>query len=271
MIKLLKYIVVVFCLSLVGCFQPFDESLFEEGEPVLVVEGNINNLNPPYEIIISKTIIPESDINFSPVSNASVILRDAYNHSELLTFVGSGKYICYTIFGVPDNTYTLEIDYENERYTGVEKMPVIPVVDSFNIGYKDKTVSVKGYYFDVYIDKKKDTISYYKLDVSVNDSLFDDYSDLLIYDDAYIEGSFEIRVPYAFNIDDTVHINIQSITKSMYNYYYDLSRHYTNLLSTLQPPIQNPPSNISNQPIGYFQVSSIVQISEVVVAEETNK
>ena len=105
------------------------------------------------------------------------------------------------------------------------------------------------------------------MDVSVNDSLFEAYADLLIYDDAFIEGSFEIRVPYAFQANDTVRINISSTTQAMYNYYFDLIRQSTNFSSSLQPPIQNPPSNISNHPIGYFEVSSVLQISEIVIAE----
>lgn len=269
---MIKKIIILFQITLlVSCFQPFEEDLYEDSDPSIVIEARMNNIDKFCHVMVSKSVKPDNESSSDPVNNAVVFLRDFYDNTEKLNWFGSGIYISNEIIGVPNDYYYISIEVEGKEYFAIDKMPDLPELDSSNVYYRSNYMAGSGYYLSLYMRKRPDTISYYKINITVNDSLLNDYTDLLVFNDAYALKKYEIVLPYSFELDDSLSVDVHGISKEMYNYYYGLNKQTTNLFSNIQPPMLNPPSNFSNSSLGYFQASSIVRINEVIKEEDIKK
>jgi hypothetical protein len=257
-------VVLAFGAIITGCIEETDSSLFESGPPELVIEGEINNGEPPYYIRISRSVDPESYLDFVPVSIAKVTIENNLGEVELLRPVSPGLYRASSIKGAEGVFYSLKVDVDNQLYTANDTMPQAPKVDTVLVTYKDEYPYVEGYYLSVQTQVLKNRRNYYRLRISVNDSLFNAYSDLIVFEDLNESGIQLVTLPYVFGENDTVQVTLNAITKVMYDYYNGLLKQTTNYFSNIQPPLVNPPSNISCNPLGYFQVTADTTIQVVV-------
>lgn len=255
-------------LFLSSCFEPFEESVFEDSEPLVVIEANIFSEDPPYEVKVSRSVIPGEEVNETYINNAIIQLNDNLGNQIYFQPLGDGEYYLSEIKGQPEVIYYLDVFIDNEVYTANETMPKLPAIDSINYSFRENYVDGDGYYITLFMQKRKDTISYYKVDLQLGDSLFQDYSDLLIFDDSYTLQTFDIILPYAFKPEDSVTVDLLGISKNMYDYYYGISRQTTNLFSNIQPPMLNPNTNFTNGSLGYFQAASVVKLHQVIEAEK---
>ncbi len=263
--KVFLYIAGLFLLmSIYGCFEVSEADLFEDYQPSVVIEAKITNQNTPYYVRVSNTAPPNGDVDFIPVSGAQVVLSDDSGNVEYLDQVEKGVYSSNEITGNPGTTYNLFVRVGINEFKATEKMENPAIFYKTEIIYLNKYVPENGQYIKLYIKKLRNETSYYKLEVSKNDSLFNSYNDLIIFEDAYIKDTIQYLVPYAFHINDTVHIDLNVISAEMYRYYYDLSKQTTNTFSNIQPPMLNPPSNIGSDALGYFQVSPITRLDFVI-------
>ena len=170
--------------------------------------------------------------------------------------------ISETISTIDESLIRLTVD--GIEYEAREVMPEPAIVYKTEIKYIDKFVPVEGYYIKLFINKNKSNTRFYKLEVTKNDSLFNDYSDLIIFDDAYADDTVEYLVPYAFNRGDSTIINLNIINENNFRYFYALKKQTTNTFSNIQTPLKNPPVNINNYPLGYFQVFSSTKLNIVI-------
>jgi len=247
-----------------GCYELSDEDLFEVYEPKIVIEAHLNNLNKPHEVKISQSVNPNDSSSNNPISNANVVVSDNLGNTELLKMTSPGTYLLSEIKGVPETEYSLSVSIDQKKYTAVEVMPITAIIVKTEIKYLDKFVPEKGKYIKLYILKKNNKTHYYKLEVTKNDSLYNGYSDLTLLDDTYSTDTVKFLVPYAFNSNDTVMIDLHAITSEMHKYYSELSKQTNNTFRNIQPPMQNPPSNIQSDALGYFQVSAVTRINFVI-------
>ncbi len=264
MIKIKCISVLIVFFSLYGCYQVSEGDLFEDYEPKIVIEGNISNMPPPYYVNVSYSANPDDDVDYHPISDAQVIVSDNNGNSEMLELLKPGIYIVNELNGLPGTEYVLYVSVDNKVYTAAEVMPEPCVVLKSKINHLSTFVSDTGNYIKLYIEKDNDLTNYYKLEISKNDSLYNGYNDLIVFDDAYASDTIEYLIPYAFRISDTVDIKLHVIPHSMYKYYYTLKKQTNNTFSNIQTPLKNPPSNITNMTLGYFNVSSVTQIELII-------
>ena len=260
-----KYILVlIILLGLSGCYQVTEGDLYEEYVPKIVIEAQINNLAPPYFVKVSYSAPPDESVDFYPVSDAEVFISDDNGNTDYLKKISSNTYAAYDLQGTPNVEYSLNIFVDNQEYTSHDIMPEPATIYRTEVKYIHQFVPEIGNYIKLFIDKKINT-RFYKLDIMKNDTLYNDYSDLIIFDDAYAEDTVVYLVPYAFEAGDSVVVDLNVITEDIYRYYYALKKQTTNTFSNIQTPLKNPPANIGNQSLGFFQVSSITRLNIVIV------
>ena len=258
--RIRNIIFITLFISLTSCYVVSENDLFEDFEPKIVVEAQINNIDRCCYVSIAKTANPNDSISHYPFSDAQVIVSDNLGNSELLYLVSPGIYTGNEIMGSPNTEYYLLVSIDEAEYTALDVMQKPAIVSKTEIKYIDKFVAEEGNYIKLYIQKEKSNTSYYKLEVAKNDSLFDSYNDLIIFEDTYAIETFEYLIPYAFQINDTVTIDLHKISSEMYKYYFELSKQTNSSFQYIQAPMQNPPSNLSNNALGYFQVSAITRL-----------
>jgi len=263
-LKKISLIGLLFFFIAPGCIQPSDDDLFEPSLPSVVIEGLITDSLPPYWVKVSWSVSGESETSFLPIDSAEVTLSDNVGNTEHLTWMGNGLYQASSIQGIMGNEYNLQVEVSGAIFTASEQMRQKPVIDSISIAYQEITVPDKGYYITIHGHRPNNTVNFYKLDLQTTDTVYNGYSDLLIWEDSRAVPEQTVTIPYAFNPNDTVYLTIYSITESMYNYYNGLLKQTQNNFSNIQPPKLNPPTNISSEPLGYFQVSPITTLMVVI-------
>ena len=260
------YIILFFGIlwSLTGCYEVTEGDLYEFYKPKVVIEAQIDNQAPPYFVKISYSAQPDDTVDYYLISGAIVNISDNNDNSERLTKISPNTFAAYNLQGNPEVEYYLNILVDGLEFEAREVMPKPATVYKTEVKYINQFVPVKGRYIKLFMDKNESSIRYYKIDVTKNDSLFNDYGDLIIFDDAYADDTVEYLIPYAFNLGDSVNIDVNVINENNYRYYYALKKQTTNTFSNIQTPLKNPPANISNQPLGFFQVSAITRLNIVI-------
>lgn len=264
-----NYLYLFVLLALSSCFEPFEDFIYEDSQPLTVIEAHISNGQPPYMVKISKSVNPGEDLTEAYINNAIIKIKNNVGDSMYFQPLGDGNYYLSKLKGQSGLTYRLQVFIEDQSFVAIEKMPQPPLIDSLGYAYLNNYLDGSGYYFTLFMKKRKDTVSYFKVDITMGDSLFNDYADLFFFDDTYTLESYEILLPYAFNVSDSVTVDVYGITKNMYDYYYGLSNQTTNLFSNIQPPMFNPPSNFSNNALGYFQAASVLTLHRTVIEKRT--
>ncbi len=256
----------------ISCLEPSEDSLFIDGEQSLVIEGRITDCQPPYEVIVTKSVSGESLNNYEAVNNAQVkIINESTNTQELLSFEGNGIYVASNIIGKIGNSYRLEVDFEDLVYMSTENLTSSPNVKNVYITYLDDLQYGEGYFLYFNAIVSPDSIGYYKVEVHVNGTMLNDYKDLLIFEDRLYKPNQVLRLPFAFNLHDTVKMCVYSLSEEMYEYYMALNRQTTNLYSNIQPPVVNPANNLFPSVLGYFQASSVYKLDTIISKEIKDK
>ncbi len=263
--------VILFTLT-IACLEPSEYSLFIDGEQTLVIEGRITDCSPPCKVLVTKSVGGEQFNNYEAVNNAQVkVVNESSNDEELLEFIGNGVYLSSTTNGEVGNLYRLEVDFDGAVYMSSEKITSKPKVGGVYITYLNDLQYGEGYYLYYNLFVNPDSVGYYKVEVTVNDSLYSGYKDLLVFEDRLYKENQSLKLPIAFNLHDTLKMCIYSLSENMYDYYMALSRQTTNLYSNIQPPVVNPSNNLSPSVLGYFQASSVYKLDTVILDGKEGK
>ncbi len=255
-------------ILLSGCFEVSETILFEDYKPQLVIEGVVDSDAPPYVIKVSQSAPPDGEEDFFPVNNARIIISSSLQEEEIARWISPGTYEVGSFTGVPGVQYNLLVQIDDLQFIAQEYMPSLPTIDSVSIDYRTNYVDGDGYYLKLFIGKKTNEVNYYKVDVRANDSIFNGYADLLIFDDSYFEDQYTYILPYAFNRNDRIGIVLHRISEDMHQYYNGLIRQTTNVFGNIQPPMLNPESNINYEVLGYFQASAVVKIDTLIAVPD---
>jgi hypothetical protein len=218
----------------------------------LVIEGNITNQSAPQYVKISQSV-PFTNTNIFPaVSGATVTVIDnkgvVYKFTESTT---AGIYVSSRFTGKVGNTYTINVLLNGKTYTGSSTMPILVNFDQltyrndfFNnttdkimtVHYQDPASIANQYRFVMYVN------SVQVKDIFVANDNFTDggYIDLDLF-----ERDIKVK------IGDTVSVEMQCIDKNIYTYWFSLSQQSNNNAGGGTAP-SNPPSNLSNNALGYF-------------------
>lgn len=267
--------VIVVLLLFVRCEKEVDLRL-KNADPQVVIEGIITDAEGPYTVLVSKTFNYYDESPESGVSGAEVVISDNEGFSEVLEETEKGIYQTTDLQGKAGNTYTLQVRYEGTDYEATGTILEPPVFDSLTYRFVEETaLKDEGYYLYFFGKTPKPGISYYRWLVYKNGELFNtEPEDFLLASDEFVNEELnDLEFPFAFQLQDTLRLEMYSLELSMFNYYNELLTILFNDGGLFSPPPVNPVSNIKNltdprkPPLGYFQASPVVA-EEVVIQDD---
>jgi hypothetical protein len=240
-------------LFFTACEKVIDIPL-EDADRKFVIEGVLRDNPGENYILISKTGSVYESSNFEKISGASVIVTDKngtqYTFSEV---VGApGRYTHPTFATSTNNSYNLQVISGTETFTSSSESFYKPELDSlsyleqvgtFGVG-TDTTYLV----FFNFTDKAGEE-NHYRLIVYVNGVADGTY---YITNDELFDGQTYSQPVFATTIEkgDTVVMELLSMDKSAYTYFFSLSN--ATAEGPFAPTPANPVSNIEGGAIGYF-------------------
>ena len=257
----------------VSCREQINLDLPNE-DPSLIIEGYLTywEASPKRNgarVRLSTTGNYYSTEVTNPVSDAvvSILREDSQQRFPLQEAEDSaGLYVNTQIPIDSGHTYTLTVEYQNQTYEGSGTVLPVAELDSFSYRYLEDLLFLDdGYYFFFSGRTPKERgINYYRFLIYEDDSLYNAPEDLLIQNDEFLTAQIDTLqlANYAFELGDSVRIEMHSLNPSMYAYYSELQELLFNDGGLFSGPPRNPTSNIRNlthpddPPLGYFQVSS---------------
>lgn len=256
--SLLFSLLIAYSFLLTGC-QKVIELPLNPSEVKYVIEGIVTNEPGFCKVYISKSRLFYEDNNFETVSGAQVKVSD--NGQEfLLTETAPGVYETNAINGTPGHQYKLNVQVGGEQFTALSTMPQPVSIDTLyispgplgefkfaTVGYTDPAAPGNQYRFVQYLNGVKDPA-------------------LFRYDDEFNNGRKIIRRldtgvdkkddPRAIQTGDTVTIEMQSIDKAVYTYWYSMRTGGGSGSGSAAAP-SNPISNIEGGALGYFSAHAV--------------
>lgn len=240
---------------------------FNPVKPEIVVEAYVP-ASAYAEVVLSKTTeINSSNPCKNLVKNALVILEDGSGISETLVEVSPGHYRSNKIQGMPGLTYKLTVHTDEAQavMNSVDVMPkpvsinrlrarrsILPEVEGVKmpdweviVEYSDPANEANYYRFVEYVNGK--IIASYVEDDRLNNGK-DNKSFLTNFDRKLVPG-------------DTLTIEMQSVSKAVYNYFYTFCCLNQIVQGTTKT---NPITNIQGAELGYFSAYAASRKSIVI-------
>lgn len=247
-------LIILFSFS--SCEKVIDIDL-NSAAPKIVVEGSISDQAAPYSVKISKTVNFNEPNVFPPVSGALVSIYDDLGNHETLTETSAGTYIASTLQGVPGRTYTLNITDNGKNYSARSTMPQPVKIDTV---YSKNLSFPEGFGITVFVGFKDPPgyENYYRFIQIVNGIPKNTF---YVISDQYQNGTemyFKMdddREQKELVKGDSVTVILQSIDKSIYDYFYPMY---------FGRDVVNPPSNLGTEALGYFSSCAVSSKSFVI-------
>lgn len=269
-----SYITIIFALLLVGltsCEDVIDINV-PTASPRLVIEASLDwqkGTTGNNQTIKLSTSTPyfENTVN-SAVTGALVKVTNNNSNAEY-TFAdqNDGTYTISNFIPVINDTYTLEIEYNNETYRATETLkgvsPIKRVEQSVEGGFDDEVLDVS-----IFWDDPADEENFYLIkfmEEGIFFPIFEDYPDEFVNGnelDTFFEKDREDDDNQAeFNPGDTVRFTLYGISKQYDNYISLLIEQYDSAgdpFSAVPAKLKGNCININtpeNYPLGYFRLS----------------
>ncbi|RDY61176.1 DUF4249 domain-containing protein [Flagellimonas nanhaiensis] len=268
-----KYIFALFTLLAitVSCTDVVDVEV-PEGPTRLTIEASLDwerGTSGNTQTILLSTSTPFfNDEKFVPATGAIVRVTNTDNGTEFVfDDQNNGRYTTSDFIPIIGNTYSLEIQYEGERYTATETLypvsEITEITQSTEDGEDDEALEVNVSFLD-----PADIENYYFLRMQRREDLF---PELFYIKDEFIDGN-EFTIYYEkiddeednseeFKPGDIVDISFMGISKQYHDYLRLLIEQYESAGEPFSPPpvplIGNciNEDNPDNTPYGYFRVT----------------
>lgn len=256
-----------------ACDEPTQLDL-RQTPPKIVIEGQVTN-KPGYQHVKISWSTGFYQSGRTPrVEDATVTVTD--NNGALFTFIhnprnhpdSAGIYLPEVPFtGKVGDTYTLHVTAQGEMYTAVDKMLAVSPVDSLGFQINedqqdDPHEPGKIYELLLYAHEPRNEDNYYLFRYYRNDSLIHfNPTDIYFSDDTMLAEEINgVPSPVYYGADDTARLELYSLSRQGYVFYNDLSVLLTNDGGGMFGPIPAPPrTNLSNDALGFFQVSALAE------------
>jgi hypothetical protein len=195
------------------------------------------------------------------LGNEYTFVHNPRNHAD-----SAGIYVPETAFvGQVGRTYTLHVTADGELFEATDKMFSVTPIDSLSFRINedqqdDPDKPGKIYEMLVFAREPQDETNYYLFKYYRNDSLtVFNPTDIYYSDDELLGENIDgIPSPVYYGVTDKARLEVYSLTRKGYVFYNDLSSSLVNDGGGMFGPIPAPPrSNISNDALGFFQVSAI--------------
>jgi len=250
--------IMILTSTIFSCTEPIEFS-FEPSTPQLVVEAKIAELQYA-EVQLTKTANINASASDNFVRNALIIIEDNMGNSETLTEVSPGRYLSSNIKGKTGVNYKLSIftDGHTQVLKSEDIMPK-PVNISRLRARKSilpgsDCLSLPEWEVIVEYDDPANEVNYYRFVEYINGKVNSSYVENDKLNNGKSNKSFLTCADRNLNPGDTLTIEMQSISKSVYEYFYGFSQLNKIMQGTSGT---NPTSNVIGANLGYFSAYSV--------------
>lgn len=262
--KIPEIISFIFLLSLFSCEEVIEIDL-NESNAQWVIEANIDDQNNQAQVSISQTGSYFNPGPISPGTGANITLNSSDGNFYDLTEYEPGKYASTDIDLQVLQQYDLSVELEGKTYEAISVLQAPVNIDSLSSEFRSGAFGFgEGYYLRLEFQDPPGVRNYLRFEIIVNGTL---RSDIALYDDNLTDGnrvSFPLFVE-PFELGDIVEVKAYSMDFDQYRYWTGLSEilGFGNGGGESAAPA-NPPSNFSNDALGYFGVSSVSLVTKEV-------
>lgn len=240
------------CESLIG----FPD--IPDHQPVPVIEAILTNEPVVQKVKVSYSVSLSDSNSCQPIEDALVrVISDAGDTLEY-THHSKGWYHSVVFAAAPGVIYMLEVVIGGEIYRSTGEVIEMNGIDSLYSQYDEESVfSDAGYYVYMNAGEVMHDTRYYSINASCNDTLKTIGGEIWIFSDDLVESINNIKLPLSFAGNDSVTIELFSLSKAMYDYYYKLAYEVLNLDLSNISYRTNLPKLFQPAALGYFQVSAV--------------
>ena len=267
-----KIALLLISVFIVSCEDVIDLDL-NTSEPKLVIEASINWVKGTsgnmQEIKLSLSA-PYYNIDTPPANNALISIFDSNNNEYIFNEDGTtGIYRTNAFVPVPNEIYTLIINYEGDIYSASETLKTVVPIDYVEQkndgGFSGEETELKVFYTDPVSEE-----NYYFFEFR-ND--FTAYPTLEVYSDEFSNGNqiFGFYTAEDLTTGHEVTIKNHGVSESFYEYMFILLQQnseegggpFETIPATVRGNCINE-TNPENFPFGYFRLSEVDEIIYIV-------
>lgn len=291
-----KYCLYSLCIILfLSCVEEFNLDL-DKVQQRVVIEGLIENNAGPHYVRVTKSSTGEFikknylgiDEDVEIIEDAIVLVSDDTGQTEQLTLIPKnsededvfnkgGFYKTTNFIGEPNRTYTLTVTTKDgEIYSASDYMKPPPIINSLSYELRILEKDGQEYYVPLLSffepEESKDhyliaqgthpiertnpnTILRWEFEVLSDKNL--NSGDITIFLDN--GASPEDSNFYYYSLGNDIHTKMSSLSLEAYNYYKFLLEQFQQDGGVYKPTPASPPTNVSNNGLGFFQASSFIK------------
>lgn len=269
-------IALLFSSLFFSCEEPITIDTGDLAERV-VIEGLITNEQNHY-IKLTRTRSFYGSGPADQIQNAIVSVKDdlgntfqfAHNPDNDPTKIGF-YYPVVSFQGQIGATYSLDIEVDGDRYNASEKMLPVTSIDSLVVTVDEDEKNdpeEEGSFYEIlfYAQEPQDRKDQYLFKFYKNGEILkDEETDIYVTDDILLgEAIDDVETAGFYRLGEVAGVEMYSLTQEAFIFYSDM----VNLLNSdggmFSPPPANPRTNLSNNALGYFQVSAVSRKTIVV-------
>lgn len=263
-------------ISLASCTERIDLDLNDQDGRRLVVEGWFTNEEKQHEVNLTWTTSYFANEAAPRVEGALLNITDGDNNWEL-SETAPGVYLTPIVAGVPNTTYTINIEVEGEEYTASSFLREVAPVDSLHVRVLDpfEEFGFPGdsyYSVRIWTQELPGTGDRYMWQTYVNnESVRDTLRELTFVDDEAYDGVYveDIEVDYLdieteATIGDTVLIEQYNIGEEAYDIFIGIMNETQWNGGLFDAPPANVETNLSNGALGYWGAAGVSTKSTII-------
>ncbi|MFO7655715.1 MAG: DUF4249 family protein [Bacteroidales bacterium] len=259
MLKIKAYCLFLFLFIVYGCEIVVEFPKFDGYQESPVIEAVLTDTEEIQYVKVSKSVSISDSILSRPVENATVyVFSDIgdtifYNHNH------DGCYQSPLFKSVTGINYTLCAIIDGIPYYSSGKTIPMKGIDSVYYKYLERSYGLEDAYYvfcDVGITDQQE-INYYQFNIFKNNNLYTNGNRLWVFNDKYNKEIKDLNLPVAFEKGDTIIVELLSLSKELYEYYFALTNQVFNTSIVNIGYNSNLPMLFNPIAMGYFQVSSV--------------
>ena len=248
-----------------GCENLIGFPDIPDHQPVPVIEAILTNEPVVQKVKVSYSVSLSDSNSCQPVEDALVrVISDAGDTLEYF-HQSKGWYHSAVFAAVPRVIYRLEVVIGGETYRSTGEVVEMNGIDSLHCQYDEENAfGDAGYYVYMNAGEVMYDTRYYSINASCNDTLKTIGGEIWIFSDDLVESINNVKLPLSFAENDSVTIELFSLSKAMYDYYYKLAYEVLNLDLSNISYRTNLPHLFQPAAQGYFQVSAVSRKAMVI-------
>ena len=279
----------LFSFLITSCEDVIEVKLSNEELNLIGVEASITTIDEPV-VFLYQTLRVNQDMTYPGISGAEVVISDNATPSNQIVLIESTEKKGF--YRVPENSeylgvagreYTLTIKTGGNTLVAKDQLSKVEPIDSIQV-LPSQRGEKRFIGIFTYGQEPAGLGNFYKWDIYINDTLYNNAEHLSIASDEFVDGNkiskleiftdfHDINKPEEreVNLNDTIVVKQTSISEFAYNFYFQMINQ-SSTGSLFSVPAANIKSNFTSsdgKPVLGIFTARDVSISNKVVVDQT--